>query len=139
MDDPVFTDKGQFPTAALIDTHLGSSRPLWISLFEQIHRDHPDFTERWRYYLDGKRWLMKVSRKEKTIFWLAVTEGSFRTTFYFTEKAERPILDSALSDELKKQYRDGRKNKLRGITVVYKKKRDVEDASRLIEIKTGMK
>ena len=139
MEQPVFTDKNQFPTEELIFSHIGKSRALWLLLFEAIHRDHPDFTEQWRYYLDGKRWLLKVSRKAKTIFWLSIVEGSFRTTFYFTEKAEQAISRSSLSDELKRQYRSGKRyGKLCGLTILYKNKRDVAYARQLIEIKTSL-
>jgi hypothetical protein len=139
VEQPVLTDKDQFPTEQIIFSHIGKSRALWLLLFEAIHRDHPDFTEQWRYYLDGKRWLLKVSRKAKTIFWLSIVEGSFRTTFYFTEKAEQAISKSSLSDELKQQFRSSRKHgKLCGVTIPYKNRRDVEYAKQLIAIKTSL-
>ena len=140
MEQPVLADKDQFPTQEIIYPHIGKSKALWLLLFEHIHRNHPDFTEQWRYYLDGKSWLLKVSRKAKTIFWLSIAEGSFRTTFYFTDKAEPAISKSSLSDGLKKQYRSGKRyNKIRGLTILYKSRRDVEYAKELIEIKTGLK
>lgn len=138
MDLPVLTDKNHFPTEEVIWSHIGKSKKLWLALFEYIHQSHPDFTEQWRYYLDGKRWLLKVTAKAKTVFWLSVLEGSFRTTFYFTDKAEHALSESSLSDELKKQYRSGKKyGKIRGITILYKNRQDLEDARQLIEIKTG--
>jgi hypothetical protein len=140
MEQPVLTDKNHFPTEELIYSHIGKSKALWLMLFEYIHHNHPDFTEQWRYYLDGKSWLLKVSRKAKTIFWLSIVEGSFRTTFYFTDKAEHAISESSLSDKLKRQYSDGKKyGKIRGLTILYKTRRDVEYASQLIEIKTGIR
>lgn len=140
MEQPVLTDKNQSPTEEVIFSHIGKSKALWLLLFEDIHHNHPDFTEQWRYYLDGKRWLLKVSRKAKTIFWLSIVEGSFRTTFYFTDKAEHAISESSLSDKLKRQYSDGKKyGKIRGLTILYKTRRDVEYASQLIEIKTGIR
>ena len=113
---------------------------MWVSLFEQIHRDHPDFTEQWRYYHDGKSWLLKVSRKARTIFWLSIVEGSFRTTFYFTGRAGPAISKSSLSDELKKQFRSGtRHGKLCGLTILYKNRRDVEYAKQLIALKISIR
>jgi hypothetical protein len=140
MEQPVLTDKNQSPTEEVIFSHIGKSKALWLLLFDDIHHNHPDFTEQWRYYLDGKRWLLKVSRKAKTIFWLSIVEGSFRTTFYFTDKAEHAISKSSLSDELKKQYRSGKRyNRIRGLTILYKYRRDVEYARQLIEIKTSIR
>lgn len=140
MDQAILRDRDQFPTEEVIFSYLGTSRVLWKQLFDRLHRDHPDFTEQWRYYNDGKSWLLKVQQKAKTIFWLAVIEGGFRTTFYFPDKAARAISASEISGELKKQYRDGpRYGKIRGITIVHKKKRDVEDAGRLVEMKIAIR
>jgi hypothetical protein len=139
MEQPVLAGKHQFPTEEVIYSHIGKSKALWLSLFEYIHESHPDFTEQWRYYLDGKSWLMKVTRKSRTIFWLSIAEGSFRTTFYFGDKAGDAILKSSLSEGLKRQYRDGKRyGKIRGITLLYRNKRDVESARQLIEIKNAV-
>lgn len=40
----------------------------------------------WRFYNDGKAWLGKVTNGKKTVLWLSVWEGFFRTSFFFTEK-----------------------------------------------------
>jgi hypothetical protein len=140
MNQATLRDRDQFPTEEVIFSHIGKSRVLWKQLFDRLHRDHPDFTEQWRYYNDGKSWLLKVQQKAKTIFWLGVIEGGFRTTFYFPVKAAKAISTSEISGELKKQYKDGpRYGKIRGITIVHKKKRDVEDAGRLVEMKIAIR
>ncbi len=136
----VLTDKEQFPAKEIIYSHIGRTKNLWESLFDYIHKEHPDFTEQWRYYNDGKSWLLKVSRKSKTIFWLSVIKNSFVTTFYFPDRAEETIMKSDISAELKKNFKDGRRfNTIRGITTVYKNKKDVEYAKSLIGIKLGIK
>jgi hypothetical protein len=140
MEQPVLTDKNQFPTEEAIYSHIGKSKALWLLLFEYIHQNDPDFTEQWRFYLDGKSWLLKVARKGKTIFWLSIVEGSFRTTFYFADKAEQAISKSSISAQLKKQFRNGKRyNKIRGLTILYKSKRDVEYARQLIDIKVRIR
>lgn len=138
--EAVLSDKNQFPTEEIIYSHIGKSKSLWQSLFEFIHADHPDFTEEWRYYNDGKSWLMKVQRKKKTVFWLSLIKDSFRTTFYFPERALKEIRSSSISEEHKKQFIDGKTyGKIRGITITYKKKKDVEDAKSLMAIKLSIK
>jgi hypothetical protein len=108
-------------------------------LFQHIHNDHPDFTEQWKYYQDGKSWLLKVTRKATTVFWLSIENGSFRTTFYFTDKGAQALAKSTISGELKEQYKTGRRfGKIRGVTVSFKNKRDVEDARQLIGIKLSL-
>ncbi|MGE5811650.1 MAG: DUF3788 family protein [Ignavibacteria bacterium] len=140
MEQAILSDKNQYPTEEIIFSHIGKSKTLWQSLFEFIHAEHPDFTEEWRYYNDGKSWLMKVQKKKKTVFWLSILENSFRTTFYFTDKAKKIISGSSISDALKEQYKNGNNfGKIRGITITYKKKKDVEDAKVLITVKLSIK
>ncbi len=140
MEQPILSDANQFPTEDIIFSHIGKTKPLWISLFEYIRANHPDFTEEWRYYRDGKSWLLKVTQKKKTIFWLSIIQGAFRTTFYFTDKAEEAFMSSNLTDELKQEFKSGKHfGKLRGMTIVHTTKRNVEEAKILIGIKLRMK
>lgn len=140
MEQPILSDKNQFPTEEVIFSHIGKSKTHWQTLFEYIHSNHPDFSEEWRYYNDGKSWLMKVVRKSKTIFWLSIIKGAFRITFYFTDRAEQAIKESRISEELKKQFREGKKyGKIRGLTIVFKTKKDIEYAKSLLAIKLTVK
>ena len=136
MQPPVLTDPKQFPSDEVVFSHIGTRRSLWEALFARLHAEHPDFAERWRYYNDGKSWLLNVSRKKKTVFWLSVIEGTFRITAYFTDKAAGAIRASTLSVPLKEQFETGRSlGKLRPITITFEKKSDVEDARTLIALK----
>ena len=139
-EPPVLGDKDRFPTEEIIYSHIGKTKTLWEALFRFIHSTYPDFSEEWRYYNDGKSWLLKVTRKAKTICWVSILKNTFRTTFYFTEKAEPVIRHSALPQDLKKQFLTGRQfGKIRGLTVVYKTKSDLESAKALLSIKASIK
>jgi hypothetical protein len=136
MEQQVFADENQFPTEEIIYSHIGKTKTLWISFFKYIHSEYPSLTEQWRYYKDGKSWLMKVLNKSKTIFWLSVVENSFKITFYFTDKVEPEIINSTISDELKAQFKNGKRfNKIRGLTIRFKNKNDIEYAKSLLKIK----
>ncbi|MFZ0452778.1 MAG: DUF3788 family protein [Ignavibacteriaceae bacterium] len=140
MEQPILSDKNRFPAEDIIFSHIGRTKTLWISFFEYIHSDHPDFSQEWRFYNDGKSWLMKVQRKAKTIFWLSIIKNSFRITFYFTDKSSQAIAESNISGELKAQFRDGKSyGKIKGITIIFKKKKDVEYAKSLIAVKLSLK
>jgi hypothetical protein len=140
MDHPVLGDKNQFPTEKVIFSHIGKTKALWQSFFNYLHTEHSDFAEEWRYYNDGKSWLMKVTRKTKTIFWLSILEDAFRVTCYFTDKAAQAIESSAISNQLKERFKDGKSSgKLRGMTVLFKAKCDVEDAKAMISVKLSLK
>lgn len=58
----------------------------------------------WRFYNDGKAWLGKVMYKKKTIFWLSVWEGFFKTGFYFTEKHCESIAALHISETIKETF-----------------------------------
>ncbi len=140
MEQMLLSDPNQFPTEEIIFAHIGRAKTLWLALFDQIKADHPDFEQEWRYYRDGKSWLLKMTRKKQTIFWLSIARDSFRTTFYFSDKAEAAILSSNLAEILKEQFRNGRRyNKIRGLTLTYENQSDLDAARTLIDIKLKMK
>jgi hypothetical protein len=140
LDKPVLQDKTVVPDDEVISSHLGKTGPLWRSFFESLDAAHPDFTREWKYYNDGKSWLMKVTRKKKTVFWLSVIPGTFRITFYFTERAEAAVRESPIPDELKEQFLNGKwYNKIRGLTLTFRNRKDLEYAKALVEIKLQIK
>ena len=140
MEQQVLINKDEFPSESVIFSHLGRTKAHWISLFEHINSHYSEFSEEWRYYKDGKSWLLKVTRKKKTICWVSVLKKKFQMTFYFTDKAEPAIIDSSISDELKEQFKNGKYfNKIRGLTITFSNKKDIEYAKILIEIKQSLK
>jgi len=140
MGQPVLSDKNQFPAEKVIFSHIGKAKILWQSFFIYLHTEHTDFAKEWRYYNDGKSWLMKVTKKSKTIFWLSVVKDAFRITFYFTDKVEQAIDCSSISNELKEQFKNGKKfGKIRGLTITFQDKNDIEDAKALLTVKLGVR
>jgi len=136
MEPSVLTDPRVFPSDEVVFSHLGRARALWQALFAFIRTEHPDFVETWRYYNDGKSWLLNVSRRKKTVFWLSLAGTTFRITAYFTDKARDAIRASALPDELKEQFLgQPPTGKLRAITITFRTKRDVEAAKVLVALK----
>lgn len=136
MADAVLNDKNVYPSEDVIFSHIGKSARLWASFFGYLHAEHPDFTEEWRYYNDGKVWLMKVQRKAKTVFWLSLADGTFRTTFYFPARAEDAIMGSSLSQELKESFASRNRDlKNHGLTVWFRKNSDIEQAKILCDLK----
>jgi len=139
MDQLVLTDEDQFPTEKVIFSNIGKSKVIWESFFKHIHTNHPDFSEQWRYYKDGKSWLLKVTKKAKTIFWVSVFQNSFKIGFYFGDKAEPAIMESSISDKLKKEFKEGKRfGKIRGLTLLMNNKKNIEFAKELISIKVKL-
>ena len=140
MPQPVLHDPDVFPTDDIILTHLGTTRRLWEQVMQRLGEVCPGAESQWRYYTDGKSWLMKVTFRKKTLCWVSVGGGSFRMTFYFSDKAAAVIADSDIPAELKEQFATGRHfGKIRGITVQVTRKADVQTACSLMAIKAQAK
>ena len=140
MEEKVLSDKNIFPTEEVIFSHIGKSKIYWESIFMHIHTNHPDFSEEWRYYNDGKSWLLKVTKKKKTIFWLSIYKDLFRITFYFGDKAEAVIIESSISDRLKEEFKNGKRyGKIRGLTIAISSDKDIESVKSLINVKLSLK
>jgi hypothetical protein len=136
MDKAILNDKDQFPTEEIIFSHIGRSKIVWESVFSYISTNHPDFSEQWKFYNDGKSWLLKVTKKSKTILWLSILHGSFRITFYFGDKAEKLISGSTIPEELKIQFKEGKRfGKIRGLTLLMKSRQQAGFVKELISIK----
>ncbi|MFZ1290121.1 MAG: DUF3788 family protein [Melioribacteraceae bacterium] len=140
MEKQILSDKNIFPTDEVIYSIIGKNRKLWENLFVMISTEFPEIKSEWRYYNDGKSWLMKVTRKAKTIFWLSLYQKTFRVTFYFGGKAEAEILNSKIDEELKYQYTNGQRfGKIRAISIIVTKKNDIENVKLLIELNQKIK
>jgi hypothetical protein len=136
MDKPILNNKDQYPEDDIIFSHIAETKSLWIALFDMIQSAYPDLTKEWRYYNDGKSWLLKVTKKKKTIFWLGVYDGYFKITFYFTDKAEQDIENSHIVSELKKQFKNGKRyGKIRGLSIKFRDEKDIGYAKELIALK----
>lgn len=135
MLKPVLTDKEIYPTNEVLFSYLGKVKEVYNSLFDYIHDGYPDFVENWKYYNDVKSWLLNVSRKKKTLFWLSIGDESFRTTFYFGTKYERNVDECKISEELKKQFAESAGKKFRGITITFKSEKDVDNFKELLTVK----
>jgi hypothetical protein len=140
MEKPVLADKEQFPTEEIVFSHIGESRIHWETVFQHISDEYPECSSEWRFYNDGKSWLLKTTRKSKTVFWLSVKQNSFNITFYFGDKAELLIMASSISDTLKYSFKNGKRyGKIRAITVKVDEANAVENVKSLIEIKLSIK
>ena len=140
MVTPYFTDKASPPTDKSILAAVGRAAPAWRLLFDELGEEHPDLSQAWSYYADGKSWLLKVTRKSKTVFWVTVEEGGFRVAFYFPERLLGALLESELSEERKEEIRGGAPvGKLRPVSVKFGPQRGVRDVMALVSLKRTLR
>ena len=129
------TDKFTQPREELIYKHIGDKELLWKQIMSYLH-DHDDITETWRYYKDGKSWLLRIMKKKKTICWIRILEDTFRVAFYFAVRLEPDIMKSDLSYKLKSDFENGKTfNKTREIYIDLQHADEVEEVKKLIDLK----
>ena len=136
MEKPRLNNKDEYPDDKVLSRHLGKVKQVWDSFIDFINESYPAFSGEWRYYKDGKSWLYKITKKKKTICWVSVYSNQFKTTFYFSDKAEELIRASKLRKQYIDQFINGKRyGKIRGITVTIKKSVDLNSTKKLIAIK----
>lgn len=97
-------DADIFPLDKILEDALGEGFNVLVSFLETITNNEYALTLEWRYYNDGKAWLGKAVYKKKTIFWLSVWEGFFKTSFFFTEKHLEAIAELDISETIKDEF-----------------------------------
>ena len=139
METIVLTDRFTTPNDELIFSIIGDKRIFWQKIISYLHYNHSGISEVWRFYDDGKCWLFRTLKKEKTIFWIGILDGTFQVSFYLTEKATPLIVQSELPEKLKNEFLNTTGNKFRSITIKINEVADADNVIKLIEIKLKLK
>ena len=103
---PLLNEPEIQPTSNVLKNVLNESYNAFDELSAILTNDY-SLTMDWKYYKDSKAWLCKVAYKKKTIFWLSVWDGYFRTSFFFLERHLEGITKLAIdknSFELAKEW-----------------------------------
>jgi len=139
METLVLNDRFTMPTDELIFAVIGDKKIFWQKIINYLHDNYTDISEVWRFYDDGKCWLFRTLKKKNTIFWIGISDSTFRVTFYLPDKAI-PLLDqSNLPERIKTEYMNTQNNKFRSITIKMNDNDDAENVIKLIEIKLKLK
>lgn len=103
---------------------------------------NPDFqlTPEWNYYKDGKAWLCKITFKKKTVCWLSVWNGFFKTSFFFTDKNSSGVIDLEINNTIKEDFKNAKPiGRLIPLVLSISKQEEIEDALKIIEYKKSLK
>jgi ABC-type uncharacterized transport system YnjBCD substrate-binding protein len=136
-----FSDKSVVPGEDLLFSLIGHKKIYWQTILRTVSESHKNITWGWNYYNDGKQWLFKLVQKQKTILWGAVlSNGSFRITFYFNDKAESAILSGDIPEKQKMEFMNGKRyGKIRDISLLVGSYEDVETVLKLAALKVELK
>jgi len=81
---PLLNEQAIFPSSEILKDILAESYVVFEELSAILTAQGAILN--WKYYRDSKAWLCNASYKKKTVFWLSVQQGCFRTNFYFLER-----------------------------------------------------
>jgi len=140
METPLLRDPDVFPSPEVLNEVLGASYAVFEEMMKVITTPDYGLVAQWNYYRDGKSWLCKVVYKKKTVFWLSVWDGYFRTGFYFTEKSTTAIAGLDIAENLKDDFvRNKPIGKLIPLGIQMNSKEQIADLLKIIEYKKSLK
>jgi len=94
-------DESVFPDETVLRNTLGQSYEAYREALDLFQREQLNYE--WRYYKDGKAWLCKVQKKNKTIVWMSARKGYIQATVYFPLKYLDAVLALDISDNTKEK------------------------------------
>jgi hypothetical protein len=103
METQLLREQEIFPSKEVLKDALGEAYNVLEEL-ETRFVDDFSLTFDWHYYKDGKSWLCKVCHKKKTVFWLSIWNGFFKTSFFFTEKHLNGVAALDISKQIKEDF-----------------------------------
>lgn len=140
METQLLREQGVLPEKEVLESALTGSYPVFEELMDIITGTEYGLVPEWNYYKDGKAWLCKVCYKKKTVFWLSVWDGYFKTGFYFTEKNGMGITGLDIEESLKEGFSRSKPiGKLIPLTVNVNKKEQIKNILGIIEYKKSLK
>ncbi len=128
------------PTNAVLKENLGEAVfEVYKELVEGITAKF-ELQYEWRFYNDGKSWLLKATHKKKTIFWLSIWEQFIKTSFYFTEKTRSRIADLPIKQGIKTNFNKAKPiGRLIPLVLDIEKKEELNDFLEIVKFKKSTK
>jgi hypothetical protein len=136
MKTQLLRDESVQPTSGIIAQALGEADEAYCVFLRKIGETPYDFNEEWRYYNDGKAWLCKITFKNKTVLWLSVWNGFFKTSFFFTDKHREDIEMLDIAENIKLNFRNAKNiGRLLPLVVDVKCQSQIDDVLKIADYK----
>jgi hypothetical protein len=130
----VFTDKDKMPDNNDLEESLGDTYLLWQTIKEYVILKYPKGLENWSCSKYG--WSFRINDKKRAIIYLLPRDKFFKVAFVFGQKATDLIMQSQISNEIKKELESARVYaEGRGIRIDIKSDLQIKDIKGLIDIK----
>lgn len=131
-----FVDKSKMPNERTLSEVLGRASALWDDLKAYLSSEYEPVTEHWNFSGKNHGWGLRLKHKDRTVLYMAPCKGHFLASFALGEKAVRAANESGLPDSVLEiidgapKYAEGR-----GVRLVVKSKKDLENVKKLAAIK----
>jgi hypothetical protein len=136
MDRSIFTDKTKTPGDTDLAGALGSTCSLWQTIREYVHQKYPEAMDEWNYSGEKFGWGFRIKDKKRAIVYLLPRDKFFKVALVFGQKATDAIMNSGVSEEIKRELESARVYaEGRGIRIDIKDNVLIDDVKRLIDIK----
>ena len=138
METNIFYDESFQPDDESLIEILGETGKYWQAIKKHLKDKYGDFNEEWKFYYKKTGWILQITQKKRTLFWLKPYEGYFSITFWFGDKAVAMVEKSDLPEDIINTLRNAKKYQIgRSIQIYVKSSEDVENVKKLIEIKVS--
>lgn len=136
MDTSIFMNLEVTPVNDDLIEPLGETFPVWLEIRDFVFQKYPKAIEEWHVSVKKYGWGFRIKDKKRAIIYLSPGNNFFRVAMVFGQKATDQILNSDISDFIKKElmnskvYAEGRVVRLE-----VNDKSLVNDIKKLIEFK----
>ena len=135
---PELKDPDIYPDDNILQDVLGKGYEAYHELLELYNENSISYE--WKYYRDGKVWLCKATKKQKTIVWMSAIKGFLRATIYFPEKYTDGIYQLDISDDLKEKIKSTKNTgKSKGCTFEIKDSKVLKEFNIIMQYKLSIK
>lgn len=97
-------DENIYPDDKVLQDVLGDSYKAFTKLLKLYENN--ELTHEWRFYRDGKAWLCKVQKKNRTIVWMSAWKGYMQATVYFPLRLLEKVYELDISLETRQNIEE---------------------------------
>ncbi len=135
-DISIFSNKAIQPNDMDLAANLGTTYRLWIQIREFVYQKYPNGSEDWNFPGKNYGWSFRIKDKKRAILYFLPRYNYFKVAFVFGQKALDYIIETNISESIKKDLLAAKKYvEGRGVRIDVKDETIIPDIQKLIEIK----
>ncbi|HNW71021.1 MAG TPA: DUF3788 domain-containing protein [Bacteroidales bacterium] len=131
-----FTDPSVTPDNKALAAALSSSFSWWNEIKDFVFQQYPMTVEEWKHSGKNYGWGFRLKDSKRVIVYLTPADGFFLFSIVFGEKATQEVLNSDISEDIKKTLREAKVYaEGRGVRLEITSKKMISDVKKLVLIK----